>query len=255
MNTNNQTKINRLLQKQPSGTVFLSSWMEKQGISRDLQKRYKTGGWLESIGTGAMIRKGDKVNWLGALYSLQQQLAYEINIGGRTALSMQGKAHYLEFDRQKIFLFAPRGTTLPAWFKKFNWGIKPVLYNTNFLPSNIGLSEIEEKSFSIKVSSPARALLECLYLTPQYFNLTEAYQLLEGMATLRPIIVQQLLENCNSIKVVRLFLYMADKSGHTWFKHLDLHKMKLGNGKRSLVNNGIYIPEYQITVPAELINL
>ena len=100
-----------------------------------------------------------------------------------------------------------------------------------------------------------RDRLECLYLTPQYFNLTEAYQLLEGMATLRPIIVQQLLENCNSIKVVRLFLYMADKSGHTWFKHLDLHKMKLGNGKRSLVNNGIYIPEYQITVPAELINL
>lgn len=255
MNTNNQTKINQLLQKQPSGTVFLSSWMEEQGISRDLQKRYKAGGWLESIGTGAMIRKGDKVNWLGALYSLQQQSTNKISIGGRTALGLQGKAHYLEFDRQKIFLFAPRGTTFPSWFKKFNWSIKPVLYKTYFLPPNIGLSKIEEKSFSVKVSSPARALLECLYLTPQRFDLIESYQLLEGLTTLRPIIVQQLLENCNSIKVVRLFLYMADKLGHTWFKQLDLHKMKLGNGKRSLVKNGIYIPEYQITVPAELINL
>lgn len=66
MNTNNPTKINQLLQKQPPGTVFLSSWLEKQGYSRDLQKRYKASGWFESIGTGAMIRKGDSVNWLGA---------------------------------------------------------------------------------------------------------------------------------------------------------------------------------------------
>jgi hypothetical protein len=37
MNTEGQTKINRLLQKQPSGALFFSSWMYENGISYELQ--------------------------------------------------------------------------------------------------------------------------------------------------------------------------------------------------------------------------
>ena len=47
------TKINKLLTSQPQGTVMLSSWLVEQGYSHDLQQRYKKGGWLESVGTGA----------------------------------------------------------------------------------------------------------------------------------------------------------------------------------------------------------
>lgn len=45
---------------------------------------------------------------------------------------------------------------------------------------------------------------------------------------------------------------MAEKAEHGWFKFLNLEKVDIGTGKRSIVKNGIYIDTYQITVPKEL---
>ena len=102
------------------------------------------------------------------------------------------------------------------------------------------------------VSSPARAMLECLYLAPEKQELLECFELMEGLNNLRPKVVQELLEQCTSVKVKRLFLYLADKAGHEWLQYLDLQKIDLGSGKRSLVKNGVYVAKYQITVPKEL---
>lgn len=46
---------------------------------------------------------------------------------------------------------------------------------------------------------------------------------------------------------------MAEKAGHSWFKHIDLSKIDLGKGKRSIVPGGVYVPGFEITVPKELI--
>jgi hypothetical protein len=54
------------------------------------------------------------------------------------------------------------------------------------------------------------------------------------------------------MKVKRLFLYMAEKASHNWFKHLDLKTVDLGRGKRSVVKSGVFIDKYGITVPREL---
>ena len=72
---------------------------------------------------------------------------------------------------------------------------------------------------------------------------------------LRPHVIQELLESCKSIKVKRLFLYMAEKAGHSWLKYLDQSKIELGFGDRLVVKNGVYIKRYGITVPKELNNL
>lgn len=104
----------------------------------------------------------------------------------------------------------------------------------------------------IKVSSPARAIMECLYLAPNAQPLFEVFELMEGLNNLRPASVQMLLENCNSVKVKRLFLYLVDKAGHDWLNYLKLEKVSLGAGKRVIVKNGVYVPKYQITVPKEL---
>lgn len=125
-------------------------------------------------------------------------------------------------------------------------------YPTSFLPSNTGLVEIELKTFSIKVSNPVRAIMECLYLSPQNQELSEVYELMEGLNNIRPQQVESLLEGCRSIKVKRLFLYMAEKAGHAWLKHIDQSKIDLGAGKRSIVNDGVYVPKYQITIPKEI---
>jgi hypothetical protein len=75
---------------------------------------------------------------------------------------------------------------------------------------------------------------------------------MEGLNNLRPLQVQKLLEACESIKVKRLFVFMAEKAGHAWFKHVDLSKVNLGSGKRSIVIGGQLDPKYQITLPKEL---
>jgi len=252
MSNDKQTKINQLLQIQPPGTVFLTSWLEKNGYSHGLQRRYRDSGWLKSIGNGAMIRHGDDVNWLGAVYSLQNQAGYDLHIGARSAINLLGIGHYIELNQKEALLFAPRGIGLPAWFRKADWGIDIKLHNTDFLPVGLGLTVINEKTFRVKISNPARAILECLYLSPNQFSLTEAFQLMEGLATLKPADVQELLENCNSVKVVRLFLYMAIKANHSWSKHLKLKNINTGKGKRNIVKGGVFIPEFQITIPEEL---
>lgn len=94
--------------------------------------------------------------------------------------------------------------------------------------------------------------MECLYLAPEHQPLLEVYELMEGLNNMRPTTVQKLLEACACVKVKRLFLYLADKAGHEWFNHLDITKVSLGTGKRAVVNSGVYIPKYQITVPKEL---
>jgi len=94
--------------------------------------------------------------------------------------------------------------------------------------------------------------MECLYSVPKSQPLLEVLEIVEGLNNLRPASVQALLEACKSVKVKRLFLYLAEKAGHDWFKYLDLKKVGLGSGKRSIVEGGIYVPKYQITVPKEL---
>jgi hypothetical protein len=251
MSTKNSTKINRLLSSIPKGIVLLSSWFNTKGYSHDLIKRYKSSQWLKSIGYGAMILSGDDVDYLGGLYALQQQANLNIHLGARTALSLLGKAQYLEVSTAKAFLFGGTGTKLPSWFKKYDWGLEVEYYMTSILPPNLGLIDIKVKEFSVKVSSPARAILECLYLTPKHQELSECYELMESMNNLRPSLVQQLLENCSSIKIKRLFLYLAERNKHEWFEHLDIKKIDLGKGKRRIVCNGPYDDKYQITIPKE----
>lgn len=120
------------------------------------------------------------------------------------------------------------------------------------MPVDIGIMDFDFGGYKLKISTTARAMMECLYLAPKEQPLMECYEIMEGLNNLRPQSVQQLLENCNSIKVKRLFLFLAEKAGHNWFAHIKMENIDLGKGKRSLVPNGIYDPKYQITVPKEL---
>jgi hypothetical protein len=47
---------------------------------------------------------------------------------------------------------------------------------------------------------------------------------------------------------------MAERTGHRWFDFLNLKEIELGNGKRSLVNEGVYDSKYKITVPKDLMH-
>lgn len=252
MNTENQSKINQLLSSQPAGTIMQSFWLKEQGYSFELQKRYRKSRWLEAIGTGALKRVNDKVSYEGAIYALQKQSKLSIHPAGKTALALSGLGHFIEFTSSNVVLFGSKNENLPTWFKNYDWGTTINYHKTTFLPAEKFLQEKEFKNFSIKISSAPRAIMECLYLVPDEQDLMECFHFMESMNNVRPGVVQDLLENCKSIKVKRLFLYLAEKVNHDWFKNLEIEKLDLGNGKRSIVRNGVYNSKYKITIPNEL---
>jgi hypothetical protein len=255
MDTNNREKLKKLLDSHLPGTVYVVSWLEGRGISRDLQKHYRKSGWLETAGTGAFKRPGEQVTWQGGLYALQAQSGLAVHAGALTALALQGYAHYLRLGAETVFLFSPPKTSLPAWFKNRDWGQKIHHCKTSVLPPGLALADYQAGAFSIKISTPERAFLECLHLSPDTVDLVECYQVMEGLTTLRPKLLQPLLEQCGSVKVKRLFLYMAEKAGHDWFKRLDTTKFDLGAGARTVTKGGVYVSRYGLTVPEELVKL
>jgi len=252
MSINKHSKINHLLTAYPVGIVLQSSWLSQQGYSSALQQRYRNSNWLQPIGKGAMAIAADKIEYEGAVYALQQQSNLSIHPGGITALSYLGKAHYLQLSIKNVHLFAGANERLPKWVSAYNWGLDINYHASDFLPPSLGLEPYELKNFSINISGAIRAIMECLYLAPAQQDLLECLQLMEALNNIRPNQAQALLQQCQSIKVKRLFLFMAEKVGHSWFKHLHLDKIDLGIGKRSIVKNGVYDGKYQITIPKEL---
>jgi len=252
MSRQNKIKINQLLREWPLGTVSVYPWLANKGFNRKLIERYKKSGWVSPVGRGAVKRLDDQPQWEGGIYALQEQLHLPVHIGGKTALQMSGYAHFLPMtNKGVVYLFKPIETRLPGWFQKYDWGRSVEIVGAKLFlgEKRLGLTEKKLGTFAVKVSSPERAILEDLYLVPQQESFEEAYYLMEGLRTLRPAMVQSLLESCNSIKAKRLFMYMADKSNQTWVKKLDLKKIDLGKGKRAVVKGGVFDKKYQITIP------
>ncbi len=127
------------------------------------------------------------------------------------------------------------------------------MYQTNILPENIGINSIEQDNFLLKVSARERAILESLYLAPTRMGLMECYQIMESLHSLRPDVVQAMLESCTSIKVKRLFLCYAEKLRHPWLANLDVNKITLGTGPRLLEKGEAFDAKYQISIPREAV--
>ena len=249
------SKINLLLRNWPRDTVAVSPWLEEQGVYRQLLEAYQKSEWVERIGHGAFIRVGDKVDWTGALYAIQEQLKLPIHVGGKTSLELSGYSQNIPLgEGRSIFLFGPTGQRLPKWFDMFDWKVNVHYTMTSLFRSQkeIGLTSTLIKDHHIKLSSPERAIMEMLYFVTTVGTFNEAASFMESLtaATLRPQLVQNLLETCRSVKVKRLFMYLAELNDFDWIKKIELSQIDLGRGKRLIVKNGCYDAKYKITVPA-----
>jgi len=246
------SKINQLLKAWPAGTVAVLPWLEKQGVYQQLVHEYEKTAWLRRMGHGAYAKAGDQVEWTGGLYAMQEQLKLPIHVGGKTALQMQGYAHFLPMGKGTVVaLFGLPNVKLPTWFKQYRWGIKVRYTMTNLFAGQAdqGLTKKDLGLYQIKVSAPERAMMEVLYGVPLVDSYEEARLIMEGLTTLRPRLAQSLLEKCASVKVKRLFMLLAENSKHAWIRKIDLSKIDFGKGKRTLVKGGRFDSKYNITVP------
>ncbi|WP_291325391.1 type IV toxin-antitoxin system AbiEi family antitoxin [Desulfovibrio sp. UCD-KL4C] len=252
MQTSRGTKINHLIQTWPNGTIKDTSELTTLQVNSSLARDYIRQGWLVSVGRGVYAKAHDKLSWLGGLHQLQSS-QLPIHAGGRTALELQGHVHYISSQKRDSFLFATPKTKLPAWFKNYDWKQKIVFTMTSLLAQSneSSFTEHDVGTFKVKISAPERAILELLHHVPQKISFDEAKQIMQGLGTLRPALMQTLLEQCNSIKVKRLFLFLAKDASHRWLTHLSRQNINLGSGKREIVKNGMLDKEFNITVPRD----
>lgn len=253
MDSRQSIKINHLLQAWPRGTVALHPFLARHGVSRKLAEQYRKGGWIDPVGVGAFVRRGDHVGWQGALYALQKYAGKRVHPGGRTALELAGLAHYLRLGPgRRVDLYGPSGLRLPRWLTQHDWGVELRYFGTSLFDAALGTASMEFGEFSLMGSTPERAMLEVLDGVPRVAGFAEAKELMEGLPTLRPRLVQQLLEACTSVKAKRLFLHLADATGMPWRPALDDSRIELGTGKRQVVAGGRLDARYGITVPKDV---
>lgn len=247
-----RNKLNTLLQKWPNGGIVTAEWLDSIGIYKQLRKKYIDSHWIEPFGHGAFKRAGDSISWAGALNAIQNQDKRPIHIGGKTALELQGYGHFVPLRETRLTLFSNKPLKLPKWFSSEQLEITINYHSSSFLKTDIGIEYKKIKGFDLQISSIERAIFEILFLVPYSQSLQESKYLMENLLTLRPQIIQELLENCKSFKVKRLFLLIAEYEKLPCLEFIDLKNIQLGIGNRSLIKGGHLNKKYKITIPKDL---
>lgn len=272
MTMQKQGKLNQLQELLPEGLLADAAWLTRKGYSTALRSQYVSSGWLEQPVRGVYRRPCRRnLVWQQAIVSLQTHLLSDASpmMGGRTALELQGYAHYLPQDDKEVFLYGNKQP--PSWLTKLPLNTTFVYRNDKKLfrndPVTKGTTLVRWKDsvgkettttdwqgWPLTLSTPERAVLQLLDELPEREGFHQVDKLFEGLANLSPHRMQKLLADCKSVKVKRLFFFFADRHKHGWIKHLDKSKVDLGSGKRVLVKGGKLDPTYQITLPEELFN-
>lgn len=243
------SKINQLLQQWPSGNVAALRWLTSLGVDRRLADKYVQSGWLERLGHGAYKRAGAKVDWGGAVHALQTQLALAVHPGGITAIELRGYTHYVSLGAREVVLFGNPGAKLPTWFEAHTWSRPVTLVTTGvFAATEKTTSTVLVNAVDLEVATLEQAALEMMYLVPKRQSYEEAVQVMESLTSLRPRVVQQLLESCTSVKTKRLFMHAAERADHPWLKRLDLSKVDFGSGRRTIHAGGHLDKKYDLVV-------
>jgi hypothetical protein len=269
-----QRRLNRLEQDLPEGVLVDAAWLKGHGFSKQLLSHYVGAGWLEQPTRGVYRRPRGSLSWQQVVFSLQKFLDLPLVVGGRTALELQGYAHYLSHKDATVHLYGPKAP--PGWLKNLKLPKRFAYHNDQRLFRKHGVaSELQKLTmsaassksstgasltelpwgqwdWSLVLSTPERALLELLDELPKHETFHQVDMLMQGMTNLSPRRLQALLADCKSVKVKRLFFFFTDRHQHAWLKPLKSENFDLGTGKRMLVKGGKLDHAYQITVPEEL---
>ncbi len=236
-----------------------AAWLEQRGYSRALRSHYLRAGWLDSPARRVYRRGRGPLTWEQVVLSLQHPLELPLIVGGRTALEQQGYAHYLSAQQRAVHLYGPFRP--PSWLASLPLAVPFHWHNSlRLFPLHKSASEPRPAmvgpggmaTLPLRLSGKERAVLELLDELPDRESFHQVDVLMEGLSDLGPRRLQSLLEECASVKVKRLFFFFADRHRHAWRSRLDMTRIDLGSGKRSLVKGGKLDPTYQITVPADL---
>jgi len=244
------TKINKIIESTTTGGVLTAPWLTKSGVPRSEQANYVKTGWLKRLDRGIYAIASEQCEFYPSIYEYARQSSLCYHIGAFTALDLKGFTHYVHFGKPKVYIYSK--SKIPSWLLTADWDVVVIPMKASRY-GDIGLSTVNIDGVEISISTPERAIIECFDMIPKNANPMDLYYIVEMLTTLRPKLLQSLLEQA-SIKVRRLFLYMADKAGYPWFEDIDISGIDLGCGDRSICAGGEYNSKYKIVIPKELAN-
>lgn len=246
-------KIHKLLMGIPSHIILTTKLLKESGFTHSNIEKYRNYGLLVSVGSGVYKKRDDVINWEGIVYGLQNYGSCHYHLGGLSALEVRGVSHFnRRGPNQIIYIYSNDAIVLPKWLRTCNFGVDIKLSNTKFLNADEYIEDLDLGYFSIKSATRERAILEVILGIGKYHTFNEANLLMENLFTLRASVLQRLLELCRSVRVKRIFLFLAKRNNHSWFKDLDMNKIDLGIGNRQVVRDGVYDSEFKITYPKGL---
>jgi len=252
-----RSKIKKPLEQcLPEGQIVNRAWLKAQGFSRAQVDYYLRAGKLEAVAQGVYRRPGPPLKWEHVVYSLNE-MGCHLRVGGRSALEMQGLAHYLPAGHLKrINLHGP--AKVPGWVSKFPGPFRFEVYNRQLFVSLPEEAQISKPfgfwDWPIPYSTAELAMLELLAGIRDKAGFSVADKFFEAAVNFRPGVLQILLRACINVKAKRLFFWFADRHNHAWRQALETKEIDLGKGKRMIFKGGAFDALYLITVPREMVS-
>jgi hypothetical protein len=273
MSKQKRASLNWLDQHFPEGLIVDSAWLGEHGYSTSLRSQYVSAGWLHQPTRRVYARRQGALFWQQVAISMQTLLQRDLVVGGRTALELQGFAHYLQHHTTTVYLYGPKFP--PTWLKSLPTNARflyrndgklfhnelattsPYSLTTEVSPApktsdTLTIMPWGQWNWPLVLSSPERAVLEMLDELPDHETFHQVDVLIEGLSTLSPTRMQKLLVDCRSVKVKRLFFFFADRHQHAWLKRIDRKAVDLGSGRRVIAKGGVFDAKHLITVPKDL---
>src|SRR5207248_10820905 len=106
-------RLNQLERELPEGLLVDAAWLAHRGYPTNLRSHYVAKGHLEQPIRRVYRRPRGSLSWQQAVISLQTLLRCPVIVGGRTALELQGFAHYLRQSGNEVHLYGPKPP--PRW--------------------------------------------------------------------------------------------------------------------------------------------
>ena len=275
-----------LLTLLPESLPVTRQWLARQDadFNRHAVDNLVKSRQLVPLAQGVYMRPGTTPTWEGLVCFLQNVLKTDLTVGGLTALDLRGLGHYVAMSSKRVVHLYGKDT-LPKWVNhvlpgiefvrhtalsafdgldpgasglvndEYDTGLKK-LYNGDSSPESRQVPAGQKSAWPFTRSSPERAYLEVLMDVPDTVSFEHADQLMQGLTTLSPRRLENLLKKAQNVKVRRLFFWFAERHQYPWFKKLPdpytLDGLGLGAGNRSLVKGGKLDAKYKITVPEEM---
>ncbi|MGB4407130.1 MAG: type IV toxin-antitoxin system AbiEi family antitoxin domain-containing protein [Sphaerochaeta sp.] len=237
----------------PEGLLVNRDWLSARGFTRSSIDYFIRAGKLDAVVHGIYRKPGPQLKWENVIYSLGQ-MGIDVHVGHCSALRFHGYEHFLMLGGVKELCVYCAGK-IPAWVDSVSdYSFKQIQRSPFPDDLRLGLEDIPFGAWDwpIPYATTERAFIELMSTVTSEAEIEQAYLMLQGAATLRPTLLQQLLEECRQVKAKRLFLWIARELAHPWYGYIDQGGIDLGSGKRQIIVGGKLDEEFLITIPKEI---